>query len=591
MASSLLKEPELEGVLVSMENLNDPSTFEWQDDLVGYINDSCGNNDDMFFYDMLPFMRFVRDKDATAWTDPYMMMYFNAPYSQIAGRNIAQWEFIYCHECLHQLWDTFAVGDEIKAKKIECDHNLLNIASDCVINDYLSAIRHKNMPANIITPEYLKDGFGVEYNRKEDTQFTLYLKLLKVKEQMLKDPRIKKMLEDMEKEGNSGSGGGGGMSVPSGSKSNSQKGGGGKGASGKQDSDIDKMSGDEAAEAAQEAADAAADAASKSGDSKAKKAAKEAQDAADAAADAAAKGDTKTARKKAKEAREKAREAGADGDDGKGGQGQGHSGTGKGKFTNEDYRKQAKKVIDKYKNKLSGALGEFVSKCNSSKKLEDDSLKGKNDSGSTKWNQTLEVEIIGFVKQRIQQKKREFENTYKKVKRGSGYIKYGSPIQPGHRIRKDGIVLDFAFWIDRSGSMEGDPVKNASATTFNISKSIQRIYDREPLVDEIKSDFYAWDTVVEKIKFGQVPKAYGGTMNIDELFGEIEKISKDYMVNVIITDGGFSVDQAVATKFLKSLPGLFIVVCNSHQEECVQLEKKNRLNFVYIEADNDFTYK
>ena len=44
------------------------------------------------------------------------------------------------------------------------DGYILNVASDCVINDYLSFIRKKEMPDNLITPEYLKEKYGVEYH-------------------------------------------------------------------------------------------------------------------------------------------------------------------------------------------------------------------------------------------------------------------------------------------------------------------------------------------------------------------------------------------------------------------------------------------
>ena len=59
------------------------------------------------------------------------------------------------------------------------NHILLNIASDCVINEYL--INEKKLPPisnGLITAKSLKDAYNVDYKPREDTQFTLYEKLL-----------------------------------------------------------------------------------------------------------------------------------------------------------------------------------------------------------------------------------------------------------------------------------------------------------------------------------------------------------------------------------------------------------------------------
>ena len=109
---------------------------------------------------------------------------------------------------------------------------------------------------------------------------------------------------------------------------------GGQGPGGGTDKEIDKMTGQEAAQDAQNSASRAKDAADKakkSGDRnaayKAADAANRAQDAANAAQDTANKGDDKTARQKAKEARDAANEAeqAANGNQGNGKNGNGNS--------------------------------------------------------------------------------------------------------------------------------------------------------------------------------------------------------------------------------------------------------------------------
>ena len=65
---------------------------------------------------------------------------------------------------------------------IPLSFNLLNIASDCVINDYLKSLRKKEPFKDGIFPETLKENFGIDYDRKNDTQYSLYIKLLGVYE-------------------------------------------------------------------------------------------------------------------------------------------------------------------------------------------------------------------------------------------------------------------------------------------------------------------------------------------------------------------------------------------------------------------------
>lgn len=626
MASSLLKSNEFYETLESILNIHDGNE-EWKDDLICYINDSSSSNDDKFFYDMLQFTRFVKEgADSVAYTDPDHIIYLNAPGS-VYGKNMPFWEFIYDHECLHQLWDTFAVGDAIKAdKSVEYNHFVLNLASDCVINDYLSVIRRKKEPPNLINAEYIKQNFGIDYDRKKDTQYTLYKKMMKVVDKLMKDPLVKKMMQDMKNGGGQQGGGGAGQS----GQSQGQGGGSGQGQSGqgqsgpgggKSDSEIDKMTGQEAADYAKQCADAAqnsADQASQNapGSSSARDAQKAADQAADAAGDAqsaADSGNDKMARQKAKEARDAANKAAgnkSNGQKGQGGSGQGSqgqngqgngagSGQGNRSRSTKDIAKLADSILKKYRNKITGSLGEFISKCKSSERREDTTVQMKNPYGSISWNKKLETEITAFVKENVFNKKREWESTYQRVKRGSGFIKFGEPIQAGRRIKRDGMVVDFAFYIDASGSMDstaGSSGKNrcqkACDVAYSICSDMERQYDRDPVVEEVKSDFYAFDDNAYSIKFKEYPRPNGGTLEMSDLFRFIEKKSKNYLVNIIITDGGFSgINESEVLKFVGSIPGLFIVICNEPNSECKSIEKKGKGKFVFIEADPEFTIK
>ena len=129
-------------------------------DVVEYINDSSYEASDEFFFDYLVGLRFLEPgNDAIAYTVPDGRIYMNCPNDKING--IREWEFIYDHECLHQLWETFDVQHEIERDFGSCDYELLNIASDCVINDYLAYYRKKKMPSVGINPKNLEEHYGV----------------------------------------------------------------------------------------------------------------------------------------------------------------------------------------------------------------------------------------------------------------------------------------------------------------------------------------------------------------------------------------------------------------------------------------------
>mgnify|MGYP003293262103 CR=1 FL=1 len=154
--SSLLNDKDFALVkesLIKVSKIDNKEKFRVR--MLEYIHDTADNNNDMFFYDMLEFSRFLNPSDdSIAYTTPENLIYLNAPGK--VGESVRVWDFIYCHECLHQLWDTFEVGKRIQANGIVYDHEILNIASDCVINDYLSAVRKKKHADGLVTPEYLK---------------------------------------------------------------------------------------------------------------------------------------------------------------------------------------------------------------------------------------------------------------------------------------------------------------------------------------------------------------------------------------------------------------------------------------------------
>lgn len=616
--SSLINSKELKLLkdsLIAASEVDGKENFRVR--LIEYIDDTADNEEDEFFYDMMEFCRFLKpDPETTAYTTPDHIIYLNAP--GVFGEKVREWDFIYCHECLHQLWETFAVEDQIKKNGIKFDHYVLNVASDCVINDYLSAIRKKTAPPNGITPEYLKETYGVEYDRKVDTQFTLYLKLLEVAEKLRKDKKCQDAQDAGSNEGDGPTGdgpqgGGDPNKKPKNSKDGSSQ--------GVKQSDAN----DNTAEGAQKSADEAkkaADKAQQNADSgkgsqkdadAAKDAAKEAQDAANRAKDAAnnddKEGEAKAA-KEAKDAADKAKKlAGEDNTDrtdgnGKGsedktqdGKGQGHDspeGIGiSGELTEEEkaqIKAKAEGVIKRYKDKITGVFGDFVKKCRNSVKCDPNGLANNTRKGKGAWNKQMDVAINAYVKKNLDKKRRQFEQTYKRVKRGSGIVKMGTPIIPGKRIKDDKMPINIAYYIDRSGSMEAC-IDDVFKAAFKISEALKQRFRKDKLVKSIDFRTFVFNTHMDEIKFGQTTYASGGTMGLDQILEFINKNTKNVLINIIITDAGFTVNEKEIKNFLKTgVDGLVIFITNTENTEVKKIadEPEFKTKLIYILADANF---
>ena len=660
--------------------------------LIEYIDDTADNEDDEFFYDMIEFCRFLKpDPETTAYTTPDHLIYLNAP--GVFGEKVREWDFVYCHECLHQLWDTFGVEDQIKKNGIKYDHYVLNVASDCVINDYLSAIRKKSAPSDVILPEHLQKQFGVTYDRKVDTQFTLYLKLLEVAEKLRKDQKCQDAQdggdgqEGQEGQGGSSSGSGSSGSGSSGSKSDSQNNTAegaqksadeAKKAADKAQQNADSGKGSQkdadaakdAAKEAQDAADRAKDAANKGdkeGEAKAakeardaadrakklageggegkdgdntaegaqksadeakkaagkaqqnadsgkgsqkdadaaKEAAKEAQDAANRAKEAANKGDKEGEAKAAKEAKDAADKAkklagedsGGSKDKASGGKGQGHDSPDGVEITGElteeqkaQIKAKAEGVIKRYKDKITGAFGDFVKKCRNSVKCDPNGLANNTKKGKGAWNKQMDVAINAYVKKNLDKKRRQFEQTYKRVKRGSGIVKMGAPIIPGKRIKDDKMPINIAYYIDRSGSMESS-IDKVFEAAFKISEALKQRFRKDKLVKSTDFRTFVFNTHMDEIRFGQTTSASGGTMGLDQILEFINKNTKNVLINIIITDAGFAVNENEIKNFLKSgVDGLVIFITNAENAEVKKIanEPEFKTKLIYILADADF---
>lgn len=600
--SSLINSKELKLLkdsLIAASEVDGKENFRVK--LIEYVDDTADNEEDEFFYDMIEFCRFLKpDPETTAYTTPDHLIYLNAP--GVFGEKVREWDFIYCHECLHQLWDTFGVEDQIKKNGIKFDHYVLNVASDCVINDYLSAIRKKSAPSEVILPEHLQKQFGVTYDRKVDTQFTLYLKLLEVAEKLRKDQKCQDAQDGGDGQG--GQGGQGGSS--SGSSSSGSGSSGSKGDSQNNTAEGAQKSADEAKKAADKAQQNADSGKGSQKDADAAKdAAKEAQDAADRAKEAANKGDKEGETKAAQEAKaaaDKAKKlAGEDSsgskDKASGGKGQGHDSPDGVEITGElteeqkaQIKAKAEGVIKRYKDKITGAFGDFVKKCRNSVKCDPNGLANNTKKGKGAWNKQMDVAINAYVKKNLDKKRRQFEQTYKRVKRGSGIVKMGAPIIPGKRIKDDKMPINIAYYIDRSGSMESS-IDKVFEAAFKISEALKQRFRKDKLVKSTDFRTFVFNTHMDEIRFGQTTSASGGTMGLDQILEFINKNTKNVLINIIITDAGFAVNESEIKNFLKSgVDGLVIFITNAENTEVKKIanETEFKTKLIYILADADF---
>lgn len=612
----------LKNNIINISQIDDKQNFRVR--LIEYINDTADNNDDLFFYEMLEFVRFLKpDTDSIAYTTPDKLIYLNAPGKEV-GEQMRVWDFIYCHECLHQLWDTFAVGDKIKKEGIEYNHYLLNIASDCVINDYLKVLRKKTMFEKGVSPEYLENKYGVTYDRTKDNQYSLYKKLLEKKKEIENDQQMQDMMNDAghNDKGEQQRNGQGGQDGQNGQDGQAQQ-GNDSGNGNNEQKDLTADDAQKSADAAKKSAAIAqkeanspnADKEAQTHADKAKDAAKRAQDAADKAKECADKGDKKGENKAAKEAaaaaeeakREATRAGGIDIEDMKNnsdnkssnnGDDQGDAdsdkqGNGKGTDNTEievnldEIRKRASQVIDKYKNKISGPLGEYLKQCKEAKNLTEGNIKLKVQSGgSQSWNQTMESMINTFVKQKVANKKRLMVSSYRRVKRGSGPVESGQPILPGKIIKKDALSLNAAFYIDRSGSMEQN-IKRVFDACYKIAEALKKRFGKEQLIKNIDFKVFAFNLEMTEIKFGNRISASGGTMDFDKILNFIDKNTDNYLINIIITDAGFSVNKTEVDKLLKTIDGMCVFVSNV-EEPTIKKIAKDSSKLFYVLADNNF---
>ena len=255
----------------------------------------------------------------------------------------------------------------------------------------------------------------------------------------------------------------------------------------------------------------------------------------------------------------------------------------------DEIRKDAEEVLKKYANKLTGPIGEYISKCKSSASLKRDGLKVNTYRGHAGWNTEMNQICQGFVKAKVFEKKRQYEKTYSRVKRGSGFVKFGQPIEPGRKIKEDKMNIDVAFYIDKSYSMKNS-IDNVYKAVFYIAQALKKQFGIEKVVDKVIFKSFAFDNSLHELEFGKTMSASGGTMSFNDLLKCIGENTKDYLINVIVTDAEFqSINVNNIKDLLKSINGIILFITNEPEQVIENMAKENKNKLYYILANKQFT--
>ena len=198
--------------------------------------------------------------------------------------------------------------------------------------------------------------------------------------------------------------------------------------------------------------------------------------------------------------------------------------------------------------------------------------------------------IMSYVKNKVFKQKRLYKRTYKRVKRGSGFVETGKPIEKGKIIRDEKLSINVAFYIDRSGSMSGS-IEQVFDACYIIFESLKKQFAREKVVSGVSAKIFAFDTSIQEIKFGKKCNAGGGTMSFDSLINCVKDRTNNYLINIIITDGEFNVDKNKTKDFIKHIEGMLLFITNSEQYDVKDLAQELKLKLFYILADSNFTIK
>ena len=133
-------------------------------------------------------------------------------------------------------------------------------------------------------------------------------------------------------------------------------------------------------------------------------------------------------------------------------------------------------------------------------------------------------------------------------------------------------------------------IQDVYKAVYRLAEAMKKQFSREKVVGKIDFDLFAFDDRLIKVKYGNSTNADGGTMSFDSLLENVNKHTKDYMINVIITDAGFSdVNEDKVNNFIDGLGGIILFITNVNNDKIKNIAKNKSDKLFYILADANFT--
>ena len=80
-------------------------------------------------------------------------------------------------------------------------------------------------------------------------------------------------------------------------------------------------------------------------------------------------------------------------------------------------------------------------------------------------------------------------------------------------------------------------------------------------------------------------------MSMSQLMKSIKQYSNDYLINVVITDGYFEINDSEVKKFINDVNGIVVYIVNRDFPEMEKLANQLKTKLFFIRADGNFKIK
>ena len=77
-------------------------------------------------------------------------------------------------------------------------------------------------------------------------------------------------------------------------------------------------------------------------------------------------------------------------------------------------------------------------------------------------------------------------------------------------------------------------------------------------------------------------------MSMSDLLKSIKRYTNNYLINVVITDGYFNINDSEVKKFIEDVNGIVVYIVNRDFPEMEKLAKQLNTKLFFIKADSAF---